>query len=122
MKAVIERWYSRLPLFERDQPLVILNGAAYTPNQVLAEVRANTALGRMLQAEVERGSFGDTEVALAKLRLKMILEKATVSVVPLQTGRTYTPLEIWREIETETPIGKQWIKVQVQRIRQLRKI
>jgi len=71
----IKNWFNNLPPKERDLPLVTYEGNAYTPRMVLNQVRDGTKLGQKLQRKVESGQFTQNKVALAKARLKQILQK-----------------------------------------------
>ena len=122
MLELVRRWFNALPQYERDLPLLVVNGVAYTPRAALAEVERGTALGRKLQSLIETGRFGTPEWTLAKLRLKKMLETmperplvATLTLPP----RTYTPRELMREIERETPVGRQWIQTEISHMRYL---
>lgn len=83
---IVKSWYENLPPAERDLPLIILNNKAYSPDEVLQEVRNGTSLGEQLQDRVERRDWGtplSTKEQLAKERLKKILEKRPVDIVAL---------------------------------------
>jgi len=115
---LVRRWFNKLPNYEKDLPLLIVNGTAYTPQAALTEVERNTELGRKLQALIEQKSIGTTlaeEATLAKIRLKEILktmpEKPLFATLILP-ARTWTPHEIEREIQEDTPIGKRWLKAE----------
>jgi len=119
---LVSRWFQKLPQYERDLPLLVVNGVAYTPRAALQEVRRDTALGRKLQTLIEAGRFGAQEWTLAKLRLKKMLETmpekplvATLLIPP----RTFTPSQLAEEIQRETDIGKQWIRTETQHMRYL---
>lgn len=127
--ARVRAWFNRLPPYERDLPLLILNGVAYTPRMALAEVERGTAVGARLQALIEAGRFGTTaeqELALAKIRLKELLAKfppdkpivATIGT-PELPGRAYTPRELLEEIQRQTPRGRQWIQAELQQMRRI---
>jgi len=125
----VSRWFNRLPEYERDLPLLLVNGVAYTPRVALQEVMRGTALGARLQALIETGRFGtplQDEVALAKIRLKTLLtryppDKPIVATIgtPQLPGKTYTPRELIEEIERETAVGKQWIQGEIARMKSL---
>ena len=122
--SIVRRWFNRLPPYERDNPLVLLNGVAYTPRQVLAEVERGTPTGEKLQKLIEAGRFGtqlNDAWKLAKIRLKEILkkypEKPIVAVLPEEY--TYTPSQLIKEIEQETPQGVVWIKGEIQQMARL---
>ena len=119
-RELVSRWFDRIPEYERDLPLLVVNGVAYTPRATLQEVRRGTDLGRKLQSLVEAGRFGTEERTLAKLRLKTMLETmpekplvATLAIPP----RTFTPRELAEEVQRETDIGQTWIKGELAHMR-----
>jgi len=108
---VVMAWYNRLPPVERDLPILILDGLAYTPNMVLAEVTRGSIVGERLQRLIEEGRLGNSrleEEQLAKIRLKELLrrypERPLVAV--LREGRIFTPSQLIEEIERGTPVGR----------------
>lgn len=123
--TLVQRWFDKLPSYEQDLPLLMVNGAAYTPRAALNEVRRNTALGQKLQAMIERRTVGtlvDEEETLAKLRLAEILRReperplfATLVLPP----RTYTPRDLAREVQQGTSLGRQWIEAEKKQMRYL---
>jgi len=123
--TVIRRWFDRLPNIEKDMPIVIVNGVAYTPRMILHEVMRGSSLGQRLQMMVEAGSLGTTlqqEIQLAKIRLKELLRRmpeqpliATLMIPP----KVYTPSQLLREIEAQTQVGMQWIQAELQHARRL---
>lgn len=127
--SLVRRWFSRLPPLERDLPLLIVNGLAYTPRAVLQEVERGTALGARLQAMIESGSLGTTlqeEVALAKLRLRMMLSRYPPDAPLVATlggpglpSRAYTARELLEEVERGTDVGMQWVRAELERCRAL---
>jgi hypothetical protein len=127
--ARVRSWFSRLPPYEQDLPLLIVDGMAYTPRAALQEVERGTPLGARLQALIESGRFGTSamdEAALAKLRLIQVLSRyppdrplvATLGS-PQLPGRAYTPKELIEEIRAETPRGMQWIRAEAEHMRRL---
>jgi len=111
---VVRAWYNRLPPAERDLPIVILNGVAYTPNMVLAEVTRGSPIGDRLQRLIEEGRLGTSrleEEQLARIRLRELLrrypERPLVAV--LREGRTFTPSQLIDEIERGTPVGRMFV-------------
>ena len=57
--AKYEAWVNSLPPFERDSPYLSFGGRFWTPNQVLAEMKAGTPTGKKLQ-EAEEKAMGLT--------------------------------------------------------------
>jgi len=91
---VIRNWVSKLPPYELDMPIVMYNGVAYTPRQILEEVERGTQLGAVLQQMVESGTpvlgqnpaLSQSELEeLAKMRIK-------ATVIPLHSV-IHRPLE-----------------------------
>jgi hypothetical protein len=119
----VERWYSRIPAIERDQPLVLLDGFAYTPNQVLSEVRRNTPTGARLQQVIERRTFTEAidKYGLAILRLKERLAKTPPDFKIFVGPRSFTPQELLKEIEAGTKIGRSFIEAEVTRVEEVLK-
>lgn len=116
----VRAWFNRLPPVERDLPIVILDGLAYTPRAILMEVERGSPIGERLQVLVESGRIGTAyseEIALLKLRLKELLSRypmdeplvATIGELP---GRAYTPRDLIREIEIGTSVGLQWVEAE----------
>jgi non-canonical (house-cleaning) NTP pyrophosphatase len=114
-------------------PIVMYNGVAYTPRQILEEVERGTQLGTVLQQMVESGTpvlgqnptLSQRELEeLAKMRLRQLLSRPTAALFAVLsntgtgvTERIYTPQQILEEIEKGTPFGKQWIKAEENIIR-----
>ena len=123
--AVIRRWFNRLPDIEKDLPIVIVNGIAYTPRMILHEVMRGSPLGQRLQMMVEAGRLGTTayqELQLAKIRLREWLAKMPeepLFAVLMIPPRKYTPSQLLREIEAQTDIGMQWIQAELQHAKRL---
>lgn len=123
--TLVQRWFDRLPSYERDLPLLMLNGVAYTPRTALREVERNTELGRRLQQMIEQrtvGTLASEEEALAKLRLEEMLRReperplfATLILPP----RTYKPSDLAKEVEAGTTVGRQWIEAEKAQMRYL---
>lgn len=116
---VIRRWYNNLPPEERNLPLIIYNGVAYSPHAILMEVERGTQLGEYLQRKVEMGSLGTTKEELknlALIRLKMILSKYPPNT-PLIASLTYPPKvytaqELLKELDKGTPIAERLIQTE----------
>jgi hypothetical protein len=120
----VQAWFNRVPATDRDLPLLIADGYAYTPRQALEEVRRNTPTGARLQALIESGRYGTTpqeEAELAKRRLVEILRKYPPGkpVVGTLGGKAYTPEELIREIESETETGRRLIEAEKSRMQKL---
>jgi hypothetical protein len=116
---VVRAWYNRLPPAERDLPILILDGIAYTPNMVLAEVTRGSIVGERLQRLLEEGRLGNSgleEEQLARIRLKELLrrypERPLVAI--LREGRTFTPSQLIDEIERGTLVGRMLILSEIE--------
>jgi hypothetical protein len=121
----VRRWFNKLPNAEKDLPLLVWEGYAYTPRQALTEVEKNTPIGRALQSLVESGRFGtssEEERELAKIRLKKVFEAMPEKpLFATLSGKTFTPKQLIEEIERNSEIGEQWILAETSRMRRLLK-
>lgn len=128
-KDLVTRWFNKLSTIEQNSPLLIVNGLAYTPRQTLDEVTRNTPVGTQLQALLEAGRFGTTladENALIRTRLQMNLgskpqDKPLFVALP-SSGipvKAFTPSQLLQEINSGTPLGKQWINNEADFMRRL---
>jgi len=122
----VRRWFSRLPELQRDLPILIVDGAAYTPRMILSEVERGTPLGSRLQALLEAGRMGTQpweEEALLRLRVKSILQRmppdkpliATLGPQP----RAYTAADLLREVEAGTDVGRRILSAEAEAVRLL---
>jgi hypothetical protein len=59
----VRAWFSRIPEFERDLPIILVDGAVYTPREVLREVEAGTALGLKMQRMLEQMRSSPTQTS-----------------------------------------------------------
>jgi hypothetical protein len=115
---IVQQWYQKIPSIERNQPLIITGGHAYSPNQVLTEVQQGTALGQALQTVIESRSFTEAldKYALAILRWKERLSKMPKDSRFVWDDRYYTPAEMLYEIENGTPVGRKMIEAEVKNV------
>ena len=120
---IVEEWVNGLPRVERNQPLVIHGDRAYTPNEILAEVRAGTSLGAELQRIIEARAFTTVEekYALAILRLKERLKKLPETYKRIIEGKMYTPSELIEEIQKGTRIGRMLIEAEMTNLEEILK-
>ena len=120
---IVEAWVNGLPRVERNQPLVIHGDRAYTPNEILAEVRAGTSLGAELQRIIEARAFTTVEekYALAVLRLKERLKKLPETYKRIIGGKIYTPSQLLEEIQKGTRIGRMLIEAEMTNLEQVLK-
>lgn len=126
--SVIRSWVNRLPKAERDMPLIVVDSTAYTPNEVLEEVRKGTELGERLQTKVETRELGtpeDLQTELAKERIKKILEERPVDVIRLTVpgeDPEKTAERLKEDIDTETDFARKLIDQEKSYIDRLRRV
>jgi len=120
---IVEDWVNKLPRVERNQPLVIHGDRVYTPNEILAEVRAGTSLGAELQRIIEARAFTTVEekYALAILRLKERLKKLPETYKSIIGEKIYTPSQLLEEIEKGTRIGRMLIEAEMTNLEEILK-
>ena len=122
-KELVIQWYSRISQSERNLPLLLVDGYAYTPQMAYDEVVRGTALGARLQALIEMGKFGTTaldEQAIAKVRLRQILQsKPDKPLFATLSGKVFTPSQLLQEIESETQIGSQWVNQEISHMKMI---
>lgn len=120
---IVEDWVNKLPRVERNQPLVIYRDRVYTPNEVLAEVRAGTSLSEELQRIIEARAFTTVEekYALAILRLKERLKKLPETYKSLIGEKIYTPSQLLEEIEKGTRVGRMLIEAEMSNLEEILK-
>lgn len=120
----VRMWVNSLPKIERNQPLVISGGRAYTPNEVLAEIREGSATGAALQRKVETHDFTaiEEEYALAILRVKERLRKLPESFkIASIDGEMYSPSQMLEEIEKGTAAGREMVEAEMSRLEEVTK-
>ena len=120
---IVEEWVNKLPRIERNQPLVIHGDRVYTPNEILAEVRAGTSVGAELQRIIEARAFTTVEekYALAILRLKERLKKLPETYKRIIGGKLYTPSQLLEEIEKGTRVGRMLIEAEMANLEEILK-
>ena len=122
-KELISRWYEKLSDAEKNLPLLIVGGIAYTPRAVYDEVMRDSPIGNQLQALVERGSFGTSysdEQSIAKLRLTEIMRtKPEKPLFATLSGKVFTPSELLQEIQNDTDVGRQWVENEASHMRRI---
>jgi len=120
---IVEDWVNKLPRVERNQPLVIHGDRVYTPNEILAEVRAGTSLGEELQRIIEARAFTTVEekYALAILRLKERLKKLPETYKSIIGEKIYTPSQLLEEIEKGTRVGRMLIEAEMTNLEEILK-
>lgn len=120
---VVQQWYQTIPAIERNQPLIISGSAAYSPNQVLDEVKKGTARGAELQRVIETRSFTEAidKYALAITRLKDRLAKMTPDTRIIWGQRSYSPQQMLQEIQNGTKVGRAMIEAEATRVEEVLK-
>lgn len=123
-KELVARWYSKISEIEKDLPLLLIDGYAYTPRMAYAEVMNGSSLGAKMQSLIESGRFGTSsleEVAIAKVRIQQILQSKPQDKILFATmsNKTFTPAQLMEEINSGTQIGQQWVTGEISRMRSL---
>lgn len=123
-KELVTRWYNKISTAERNLPLLLVDGYAYTPQMTYDEVNRGSALGNRLQSLIESGRFGTSsldEVAIAKVRIQQILQSKPQDKILFATmsNKTFTPAQLLEEINSGTQIGQQWISGEISRMTSL---
>jgi len=111
-KELVSAWYNRLPEMERDLPLLLVDGLAYTPRTAYNEVMRGSPVGDKIQLLIETGRFGTTsedEQAIAKTRLQQWLQsQPDKPMFATLSNKTFTPQQLLQEIQSGSSIGQQW--------------
>jgi hypothetical protein len=118
----VSAWINSLPRVERNQSLVICEGRAYTPNEILTEVQSGSELGKKLQGIVERREFTDIEAkyALAVLRLRERMTQLPESFrFVAADGTSYSPAQMLAEIEKGSRIGRSFVEDEMTRMQEV---
>ncbi len=117
-RQAVEEWYSKIPTRQRASPLIILNGSAYSPNEVLTEVRANSELGQALQTVIEQRQFTPVldKYALACTRLMTRLGSLPADTKLMEQQKSYSPSQLMQEIQNGTPVGRRVIEAEVKQV------
>jgi hypothetical protein len=124
-RQLISNWFSKLGEPQKDLPLLLVNGIAYTPRAAYTEVINGTIIGTQLQALVETGRFGTStldEIAIAKARIRQSLQSKPQDkplFATLPSGKLFTPADILEEIESGTPFGQQYLNGEIAQMRNL---
>lgn len=135
-KELVTRWFNKLSVAERNKPLLILNGLAYTPQATYDEVMRGTPVGDKLQNLIEQGKYGTTfqeEQELMKQRLTMDLESKPpdkILFVALSssgttlppTKRAFTAKQLLEEIKNGTTLGRQWLNNEASYMKRLMQV
>jgi hypothetical protein len=118
----VEAWVNRLPAADRDLPIIVHGGKAWTPNEILTQIRTcpTCSTSQALQAFLEARAFGQeaNPWQLAKQRLIQRMQKTPVirHVLVLGMPTTITPEQFIREVTLETPLGQSFIHSELQRM------
>ena len=125
-RELVTRWFNKISTVEQNLPLLLVDNYAYTPRMAYDEVMNGSALGAKLQALLESGRFGTSqldEVAIAKVRLQQILQnKPDKPMFATLSNKAFTPKELMQEIEAGTQIGSQWVQGEISHMSSLVKI
>jgi len=120
-KELVSRWFNKLSNAERNLPLLIYQGNAYTPQTTYDEVMRGSPLGEALQRLIEQQSFGtsaEDEQTVAKMRrvlqlTELMRTRPDKPLFATLSNKVFTPSELLQEIESNTDIGQQWIKTEI---------
>lgn len=126
-KELVSNWFGKLPIGERNLPLLLLDGIVYTPQATYDEVMRNSPIGQKLQQLIESGRFGTTaedEQTIAKTRLEQIYAAKPPDQPYLATlsGKTFTPSQMIAEIQSDSAISHQWVNNEIQHMSALVRI
>ena len=125
---IIEQWYSKLPPYEVDMPLIRLDTTVYTPRQILDEVRRKTPVGTRLQTKVEGLRFGSTldDEVTAEERLIKLLEERPIRIAALvdpDIGKEeFSSKELIERIKKKDKIGKSMLKTEIEHMTAMMKV
>ena len=121
--GLVRQWFTKISDAEKDLPLVLLEGYAYTPRVAWNEVLRGSPLGQKLQVSIERRAIGSApsdEETIAKLRLEQIFarepEKPKFATL---SGKLFTGQQLLEEIRRGTSIGKQWVNNEISHMKAL---
>jgi hypothetical protein len=126
-KELVANWFAKISEVEKDLPLLLSDGYAYTPRMAYTEVMNGSSLGAKLQALIESGRFGTSsleETAIAKVRIQQIMRSKPQDKVLFATmsNKTFTPAQLLQEIESGTQIGEQWVQSEISRMTSITRI
>jgi hypothetical protein len=123
-KELVNRWFNKISISERNLPLLLVDGYAYTPQMAYDEVNRGTQLGARLQSLIEMGKFGTSsleEQAIAKVRIQTILASKPQDkpLFATMSNKVFTPAQLMEEINSGTLIGQQWVTSEISRMRNI---
>ena len=125
-REIVSNWFNRLGEGEKDLPLLLLDNIAYTPRTAYNEVMRGSSVGDRLQALIETGRFGTStsdEQAIAKTRLEQIMQtKPEKPLFATLSGKTFTPSQLLEEIRSDSDVGRQWVKNEIDHMKKLMQI
>lgn len=117
MKEIVSRWFEHLAEMERDLPLLLVDGLAYTPRTAYNEVMRGSPVGNKIQLLIETGRFGTTsedEQTIAKTRLQQWLQsQPDKPMFATLSNQVFTPSQLLQEIQSGTKIGTQWVSNEI---------
>lgn len=122
-KELVSRWFDRLAEAEKDLPLLLVDGLAYTPRAAYNEVMRGSPVGDKIQLLIETGRFGtsaEDEQAIAKTRLQQWLQsQPDKPMFATLSNKTFTPQQLLEEIQSGSSIGQQWTNNEVSHMRSI---
>lgn len=123
-REVVTRWFNSLGEVNKDLPLLIVGGFAYTPRATLDEVNRGTAVGAQLQTLIETGRLGTTSldekaVAIVRIQQRFATYPQNKPIFATLSNKTFTPSELLAEIDAGTQIGQQYLNSEIQQMHTL---
>jgi len=122
--SIVRKWYRNIPPSERDLPTVIVGNKAYTPNQVLKQVRKGTKLGQAMQDKIEYGMTAPMKLhQLAKKRVLAWLKNLPKGAGIFQVGgEEHSKQQLIQAVKQEKGVGKELIEEEKQIIKERMKV
>ena len=126
-KELVVRWFNKISDAEKDLPLLLVDGYAYTPRMAYSEVMNGSVLGSRMQQLIEMGKFGTTsleEEAIAKVRLEQILQSKPQDKPLFATlnNKTFTASQLLEEIRLGTQVGERWVRNEISHMKSVTQI
>lgn len=103
-------WYNRLPEWEKDLPILFMDGRYWTPREIYEEVGRGGVVASMLLRMLKAPQPQEYMRELAKARLLTLIEKYPVDVATLSLEHpVYTAEELKSLIERDIDFGAEMI-------------
>jgi len=122
MLEKVRSWVNRLPATSRNLPILHHNDRWWTPNEILQTIETcptcpdSIELQRLLDMRMFGQDITPRELAKTRL-LKALQMHPTVRFQTYTLGMpTITAEMLKREIQMETPIGEEFIKIEIGRV------